>query len=84
MFTKTFVILFFIGLNSIQVARRYEELLLTGDVYAMNQFEKNYTIPGASSQVSLTESDLSSKTGGSLPGSASQKGGQLYKCVKKR
>ncbi|XP_052074715.1 SANT and BTB domain regulator of class switch recombination-like isoform X1 [Mytilus californianus] len=57
-----------------QVARRYEELLLTGDVYAMNQFEKNYTIPGASSQVSLTESDLSSKTGGSCPGSASQKG----------
>ena len=57
-----------------QVARRYEELLLTGDVYALNQFEKNYTVPGTSSQVSLTESDLSSKTGGSCPGSASQKG----------
>ncbi|KAJ8312380.1 hypothetical protein KUTeg_009753 [Tegillarca granosa] len=49
------------GTSPGQVARRYEELLLTGDVFALNQFDKNFNIPGSSSQVSLTESDVSSK-----------------------
>ena len=56
-----------------QIARRYEELLLSGDVFAMSQFEKNF-IPGSSSQISLSESEVSSKNGGSAPGSAIIKG----------
>ncbi|XP_062589863.1 SANT and BTB domain regulator of class switch recombination-like isoform X3 [Saccostrea cucullata] len=58
-----------------QIARRYEELLLSGDVYAINQLEKNFTNPGSSLQMSLSESDVSSKTGGSGgQGSDKQKG----------
>ena len=58
-----------------QIARRYEELLLSGDVYAINQLEKNYASSGNSSQISLSESDVNSKAGGnSGPASANQKG----------
>ncbi|XP_048752588.1 SANT and BTB domain regulator of class switch recombination-like isoform X3 [Ostrea edulis] len=56
-----------------QIARRYEELLLSGDVYAINQLEKNFTNSASSPQMSVSESD--SKTGGSSgPSSARQKG----------
>ncbi|XP_078337550.1 SANT and BTB domain regulator of class switch recombination-like isoform X2 [Crassostrea virginica] len=58
-----------------QIARRYEELLLSGDVYAINQLEKNYASSGNSPQISLSESDVNSKAGGnSGPASANQKG----------
>ncbi|KAK3084935.1 hypothetical protein FSP39_021652 [Pinctada imbricata] len=62
-----------------QIARRYEELLLSGDVYAMNQFEKHF-IPGTTSQISLTESEVSNKPGNSAPGSAISKVKQDFHC----
>ncbi|XP_060079266.1 SANT and BTB domain regulator of class switch recombination-like [Ylistrum balloti] len=66
------------GMSPGQVARRYEELLLSGDVYAFNQFEKSYAVPGSSSQMSFNESDTVNKTG-SCPGSARNKGDKDFK-----
>lgn len=63
------------GTTAGMVARRYEELLYSGDLFVFDQFEKNLGGQGVSLPTSMSESDLGNKL--SRPSSASkQKGGK--------